>query len=240
MPGGLGGQSDDGRHRQDPHGPVDRRASAGRRSSPAVLLRGYGSRDPDQSDEARLYEVLDGVPILANRIASPHCIGTSSTNRPPTAPVLDDGFQHRRLHRDLDLVWSMRRLTRSACCRGTSPRAAQSLRRADAVVITRSAGWTPNSRRIESLHGRPHWPGRTMAGRTRTACGRFAAGGGLLVARRPAVRMPARDRTSRPGPRLPGRRRRSSRTFPFGITRSSPGPNSIASWRLEDRWTGSS
>ena len=137
---------------------VERLRDDGRR--PAVLLRGYGSHDPDQSDEARLYrEVLDGVPILANpdRVAALH---RHLLDEPATdCAVLDDGFQHRRLHRDLDLVLvdatvpldSLRMLPA-----GHLREPLESLRRADAVVITRSAGVDAElSARIESLHGRP-------------------------------------------------------------------------------------
>ncbi len=127
---------------------------------PAVLLRGYGSRDPEQSDEARLYrEALDGVPILADpdRVAAlhRHLLDDPATD----CAVLDDGFQHRRLHRDIDLVLvdatvpldSLRMLPA-----GHLREPLESLRRAHAVVITRSSGEDADlASRIEALHGRP-------------------------------------------------------------------------------------
>ena len=72
---------------------------------PAVLMRGYGARRPGEAnDEAReLQKMLgEGVPILChpNRVLA----ATQATARDCDALILDDGFQHRRLARDLDIV----------------------------------------------------------------------------------------------------------------------------------------
>lgn len=73
---------------------------------PAVLMRGYQRESPDTAsdEELLLRESLDGVPVVAdpNRVAA----GLASVEADPTidAFVLDDGFQHRRLHRDADIV----------------------------------------------------------------------------------------------------------------------------------------
>ena len=70
----------------------------------AILSRGYGAEQGGQNDEARELELaLPGVPHLQN------------PDRPASATIaveqlgaqlllLDDGFQHRRLARDLDIV----------------------------------------------------------------------------------------------------------------------------------------
>ena len=74
--------------------------------SPAIALRGYRATSTGGSDEAREYqESLPGVPVLvgADRIDSI----TQALEEDPQAfdcVLLDDGFQHRRLHRDLDIV----------------------------------------------------------------------------------------------------------------------------------------
>jgi len=88
---------------------------------PVVLLRGYGgrSRQPmtlvsdgrqtlarydEVGDEAVLLaNTLPGVPVLAgaDRV---YTGGYACRNFPVDVLVLDDGFQHRRLHRDLDIV----------------------------------------------------------------------------------------------------------------------------------------
>jgi tetraacyldisaccharide 4'-kinase len=87
---------------------------------PAVLLRGYGRAGTapavvadgartllgwrDGGDEAVLLaQALPGVPIMvgADRVAT----GTAAVAAfQPTILLLDDGFQHRRVHRDADLV----------------------------------------------------------------------------------------------------------------------------------------
>jgi tetraacyldisaccharide 4'-kinase len=73
-------------------------------ASVAIVSRGYGVTAGQQNDEAReLAKALPNVPHVQNRdrvagarqaIAEFH----------PTIILLDDGFQHRRLGRDLDLV----------------------------------------------------------------------------------------------------------------------------------------
>ncbi|MDD5627871.1 MAG: tetraacyldisaccharide 4'-kinase [Elusimicrobia bacterium] len=77
---------------------------AGRR--PAVLLRGYkGEASPVGADEAAmLRQQLVNVSVEANpdRIAAGRKLLAGP--RPPDVFILDDGFQHRRLARDLDVV----------------------------------------------------------------------------------------------------------------------------------------
>ncbi|HEX8340746.1 MAG TPA: tetraacyldisaccharide 4'-kinase [Tepidisphaeraceae bacterium] len=69
---------------------------------PAVLLRGYRQRD-GVSDEAELYRAgRIVVGVNPDRVA-----GAASVLRDAPATdvfILDDGFQHRRVARDLDLV----------------------------------------------------------------------------------------------------------------------------------------
>jgi len=68
---------------------------AGRR--PAVLTRGYGG------DETVLLErLLPGIPVIVepDRVAG----AARAVSAGADVLVMDDGFQHRRLHRDLDLV----------------------------------------------------------------------------------------------------------------------------------------
>lgn len=70
---------------------------------PAILSRGYGAGREGPGDEARLYALnLPGVPHYINpdRIAS----GRQAIAEGAQVLVLDDGFQHARLARDLDLV----------------------------------------------------------------------------------------------------------------------------------------
>ena len=71
---------------------------------PLLISRGYGSRANQANDEAlELAMKLPGIQhwqqadrVAAARAAVEHC--------PTGVIVLDDAFQHRRLHRDLDIV----------------------------------------------------------------------------------------------------------------------------------------
>jgi len=117
---------------------VGRLLAAGRR--PAIASRGYGAARGDTSDEAaELGIVLPGVPHVAHRdrvLAAAEALAAGAD-----VIVLDDGFQHRRLHRDLDIVaidatdpFGSGHLFPRGLLR-ESPRG---LRRAKVVVLTRS------------------------------------------------------------------------------------------------------
>ena len=66
---------------------------------PAIISRGYRAGPGGANDEARL---VDECPVILDpdRIAG----GRRALAAGATCLILDDGFQHRRLHRDLDLV----------------------------------------------------------------------------------------------------------------------------------------
>jgi tetraacyldisaccharide 4'-kinase len=77
---------------------VEKFIAAGRQ--PAVLLRGYKGGDEQRMLQSQLPQVI--VEANANRVeAARLAIGKDSNI---DVFVLDDGFQHRRLHRDFDLV----------------------------------------------------------------------------------------------------------------------------------------
>jgi tetraacyldisaccharide 4'-kinase len=105
----------------------------------AILSRGYGG-EAGRNDEAMvLEENLSDVPHLqgADRVA---LATTAAEELEAELLVLDDGFQHRRLHRDLDVV--LIDATRPPTCdylfpRGTLREPASSLRRAGAILLTR-------------------------------------------------------------------------------------------------------
>jgi|688.fasta_scaffold178044_2 tetraacyldisaccharide 4'-kinase len=76
-------------------------ARHGRR--PAIVSRGYGAAPGERSDEAaELAILMPDVPHVADRdrVAA----AARATALGADAVVLDDGFQHRRLARDLDIV----------------------------------------------------------------------------------------------------------------------------------------
>lgn len=115
---------------------------------PAILTRGYKARTTEtphgvttNSDEpAELAQGCPGVPVIVNgdRVA-----GAAEAVRNHDAQVLlmDDGFQHRRLGRDLDIIaidatvpFGYGRLLPAGFLREP----VSSLKRAGAVVVTRS------------------------------------------------------------------------------------------------------
>jgi tetraacyldisaccharide 4'-kinase len=123
----------------------------------AILLRGYGRKSDrpmavvsdgekilmptmDTGDEAAMIaETLPGVPVIVGRDryeAGREAIRLWNTN----VLILDDGFQHRRLARDLDIVtvdatqpFGMGRLLPA----GTLREPTSALRRADIILLTR-------------------------------------------------------------------------------------------------------
>ena len=133
---------------------------------PAVLLRGYepaGLETKQGSDEAAVLRgALGAVPVHPDwsRVRGAKAV---LDKHPETSVfVLDDGFQHRRAYRDLDLVlidatrpFGFGRLLP----RGLLREPVGALRRADAVVVTRAdrvpAGeLAAVDRRVERVTGR--------------------------------------------------------------------------------------
>lgn len=106
----------------------------------AVLSRGYGSLDNGQNDEALELELRHpDVPHLQHwdRIVSAKL---ALEELDMQALVLDDGFQHRRIARDLDIVLidaSEAPTARRLLPGGLLREPLSSLRRAHAVVLTR-------------------------------------------------------------------------------------------------------
>lgn len=104
----------------------------------AILSRGYGS-ESGRNDEAMMLE--------ANLPDVPHLQGADRAELAQTAVeeleseilILDDGFQHRKLHRDLDLVLidaSEPKSHHYLFPRGTLREPWSGLKRADAVILT--------------------------------------------------------------------------------------------------------
>ena len=173
--------------------------------------------------------------------------------------VLDDGFQHRRLARDLDLVlldatepWGHGHLFP----RGLLREPPSSLRRADAVLLTRCdqvTGAAVHELAERSSHARPRPAGRARRriapvawlqhDRRRSAARRASrpAGGGVLRHRQPGGLSPHPARPGRradrdfrtfPGPsRLhPGRRGRPANLGPATAGRTRPGRRRRRTW----------
>ncbi len=123
--------------------------------NPAILTRGYGRIEPGKihilspGDKASLpTRILGDEPALIRRYAPEAFLGVASNRYMAGALiaqqlerpvyVLDDGFQHRRLRRDLDIVvldGSRSLRTDRVFPRGTLREPLSGLRRCDMVVI---------------------------------------------------------------------------------------------------------
>lgn len=120
-----------------------------------LLSRGYRSDESGNNDEKRLLDQLcPGVPHLQqpDRVSAAR---TAIDEHHCNVLLLDDGFQHRRLHRNLDLV-----LIDATCPfgygrllpRGLLREPPSALARSSLVVLTRAEQVTPEER--ETLHDR--------------------------------------------------------------------------------------
>ncbi len=115
----------------------------------AIVSRGYGTSDDQPNDEAReLAARLPDVPHIQNRdrVAAAR---VAIDRHGAQAIVMDDGFQHRRLARDLDVV--LIDATEPfgfdhVFPRGTLREPVESLRRAQVAVLTRADLVSPQRR----------------------------------------------------------------------------------------------
>lgn len=115
----------------------------------AVVSRGYGAKAGQSNDEAReLAETLPETPHLQNpdRVAAARLAIERHRSQ---AIVLDDGFQHRRIGRDLDIVL-LDALEPfgfgHVFPRGLLREPIDGLRRADVVVLSRADHLDPTDR----------------------------------------------------------------------------------------------
>src|SRR5690606_8382252 len=113
---------------------------------PAVALRGYGG------DEALLHRRwYPDVPVCvdADRVRAV----TEARERGADVVVVDDGFQHRRLARDLDLVLLATEdgFPGRALPRGPYREPAGSLARADGIVLTRRLASVERARSLADV-----------------------------------------------------------------------------------------
>lgn len=128
---------------------------------PAILIRGYGK------DESKmLKDELAEVPVLAGRDRVKNAF--RACNQARDILILDDAFQHRRIHRDLNiaLIDSAEILKPNYCLpRGVLREPLSSLKRADIFVLTKIDRITSGQkeaiiRKINNIA--PHKPVITM------------------------------------------------------------------------------
>lgn len=132
---------------------------------PAILMRGYGTKKAGRSDEEAFYhQWCPGVPVHADPDRCTSAVQAQAGGA--DILVLDDGFQHMRLCRDMDVV-----LLDATCPFGGGlPHPAGMLRewpgalgRADVCILTRTD--QVEEARLEALRNRvrSRWPNLILA-----------------------------------------------------------------------------
>lgn len=127
---------------------------------PVIAMRGYRATEDQQSDEHALYqEYLPDVPVLANanRI---NAINSFLPQHPEIDCVLlDDGFQHRFIARQLDLVLiddTQSTFSQRLLPAGHLREPLENLKRAGEVIVTRARSDNGDiAAAIENYHGKP-------------------------------------------------------------------------------------
>lgn len=73
--------------------------------NPAIVMRGYASVDPEFADEAVEYrDRIDNIDVIIGGDRFAQIDAYIKGGGKADCLVMDDGFQHRKLHRDLDIV----------------------------------------------------------------------------------------------------------------------------------------
>jgi tetraacyldisaccharide 4'-kinase len=131
---------------------------------PVIISRGYGAEKGQPNEEAlELARLCPGVPHLQHPNRAKALRRWLASGNPCDVAILDDGFQHRRLARDLDIVlidalnpFGYGHLLP----RGLLREPPSALRRADLVVITRGdlADDSPQLKEAIARHTRPNTP----------------------------------------------------------------------------------
>ena len=121
-------------------------------AKPAILTRGYKAKG-GKSDEAELLKTLTGCPVVidTDRVAA----AAAAVEGGADVLIMDDGFQHRRLRRELDIVLidATNAFGYGHCLpRGLLRELPSALRDVDVVVITRSDA--VEAERLQELRGR--------------------------------------------------------------------------------------
>ena len=136
---------------------------------PVIAMRGYGARGGAPSDEALEHaDALPGTPIVArpDRAAGLRALFSHDRGAAVDCVILDDGFQHRKIARDLDIVVidATRPPARDALLPlGHLREPVDSLARADHIVLTHTERLGRDDARqlcdtLRAAHGIPVTP----------------------------------------------------------------------------------
>ena len=120
---------------------------------PAIAMRGYGSKRAGLSDEAELYKArFEDLPLVAqpNRVEGLIKLFGTERGERVDCVILDDGFQHRRIARQIDLVLIDATQDPFACSvfpAGQLREPVENLARATHVTLTHAELVSPNALR---------------------------------------------------------------------------------------------
>jgi tetraacyldisaccharide 4'-kinase len=126
--------------------------------NPAIVMRGYASVDPSKADEAVEYQQkLDEIEVIvgADRVATVNAYIKEGGQA--DCFVMDDGFQHRRIARDLDIVvmdFLRDPFKQKMLPAGWLREPVEGLSRCDAVVVSHATRAEPElSEKVEKVSG---------------------------------------------------------------------------------------
>ena len=127
--------------------------------NPAIVMRGYAAVDPSQADEAVEYrERLEDIDVIVGADRFEQITKYIDAGGAADCLVMDDGFQHRKLHRDLDIV--VLDILRDAFSQRMLPAGwlrepIAGLKRADAVVVSHAQRSDPSfAQSVQAISGR--------------------------------------------------------------------------------------
>jgi tetraacyldisaccharide 4'-kinase len=115
--------------------------------NPAIVMRGYKAVNPELADEAVEYKEKFGeIDVIVGGDRFSHISNYLKAGGEADCLVMDDGFQHRKLHRDLDIVvvdFQRDAFSQRMLPAGWLREPVSGLRRADAVVVSHAQSAEP-------------------------------------------------------------------------------------------------
>ena len=127
--------------------------------NPAVVMRGYASVDPSKADEVVEYhDQIENIDVIVGGNRYANITSYLESGGSADCFVMDDGFQHRRLHRDLDIVvldFLRDALEDTMLPIGWLREPVQGLKRADAFVVSHTQKKDPSyAAKVEHVSGK--------------------------------------------------------------------------------------
>ncbi len=127
--------------------------------NPAVVMRGYAAVNPENADEAIEYrERIDSIDVIVGANRHVHISKYIEEGGKADCLIMDDGFQHRKLYRDLDIVvldFLCDAFSQQMLPAGWLREPVEGLKRADAVVVSHVQHRDPTfSKEVQTILGR--------------------------------------------------------------------------------------